>query len=153
MRLATMISPKGKPSTCRSSGGFVGMVDRDEFDEWLRERAAKSGATRIAGRFERITRDADGVVSRPFRAQRTAHQPSEISASTRLVIGADGANSTVGRQEVPGADRGRFVFAYHEIIATPRDEAQPIRRTAAKSTTAAHCRPTSTPGSSRMATR
>ena len=41
------------------------------------------------------------------------------------MIGADGANSTVGRQEVPGATRGRFVFAYHEIIATPVGETKP----------------------------
>ena len=50
---------------------------------------------------------------------------TEQILKTRFVIGADGANSAVGRQEVPGAARGRFVFAYHEIIATPRrgDEA------------------------------
>jgi geranylgeranyl reductase len=36
-----------------------------------------------------------------------------------LVIGADGAISAVGRQEVPGADKTKFVFAYHEIIETP----------------------------------
>ena len=42
-------------------GGFVGMVDRGEFDEWLRARAERSGATRLTGRFERITRDADGL--------------------------------------------------------------------------------------------
>ena len=35
------------------------------------------------------------------------------------MIGADGAISAVGRQEVPGADKTKFVFAYHEIIETP----------------------------------
>ena len=35
-------------------GGFVGMVDREEFDEWLRERAAAAGAERRTGTFERI---------------------------------------------------------------------------------------------------
>ncbi len=70
------------------------------------------------------------------------------------MIGADGANSAVGRQEVRGADRGRFVFAYHEIIETPRDEATQRRRTrAAKFTIGDRSRPTSTPGSSRTATR
>jgi geranylgeranyl reductase len=42
-------------------GGFVGMVDRETFDEWLRERAAGAGAERRTGTFERIERDADGV--------------------------------------------------------------------------------------------
>ena len=37
-----------------------------------------------------------------------------------MVIGADGANSILARQEVPRADRGRFVYAYHEVIQTPR---------------------------------
>ena len=46
----------------------------------------------------------------------------------RLVIGADGANSAVGRQEVPGADKRKFVFAYHEIIETPPATRQAIGR-------------------------
>jgi geranylgeranyl reductase len=34
----------------------------------------------------------------------------------RAVIGADGANSAVAKQCVPGADRMRYVAAYHEIV-------------------------------------
>jgi len=37
----------------------------------------------------------------------------------RCVIGADGARSEVARQAVPGSDRGRFVFAYHENVRAP----------------------------------
>ena len=122
VRLATMISPKGQSVDMPiDGGGFVGMVDRDSFDEWLRDRAAKSGATRFVGRYEKITRNGDGVVRVHFAPK--AGAPEQI-LKTRFVIGADGANSTVGRQEVPGATRGRFVFAYHEIIATPVDEAK-----------------------------
>lgn len=33
------------------SDGFVGMVDRDVFDEWLRERARHAGAQRRTGTF------------------------------------------------------------------------------------------------------
>ena len=62
-----------------------------------------------------------GVVRVHFAPKTGA--PEQI-LKTRFVIGADGANSTVGRQEVPGATRGRFVFAYHEIVATPVDEAK-----------------------------
>ena len=38
----------------------------------------------------------------------------------RCVIGADGAKSAVARQSVPGTDRIRYVFAYHEIVRSPR---------------------------------
>ena len=73
VRLATMISPKGQSVDMPIDGdGFVGMVDRDLFDEWLRDRAAKSGATRFAGRYDKITRNSDGItasISRPRRAR------------------------------------------------------------------------------------
>ncbi|NWG72991.1 MAG: geranylgeranyl diphosphate reductase, partial [Parvularculaceae bacterium] len=36
------------------------------------------------------------------------------------IIGADGANSAVARQEVRGADRMPYVFAYHEIVRSPQ---------------------------------
>ncbi len=116
---ARMISPRGVAVDMPISGGFVGMVDRCEFDEWLRQRAAAAGATRVTGAFERIERDADGP---PRVIYRQNNFEAEQSLRARLVIGADGALSQVGRQEVPGADRARFVFAYHEVIATPRSE-------------------------------
>ena len=37
------------------------------------------------------------------------------------MIGADGARSEVARQAVPGSDRTRYVFAYHEILKTRKD--------------------------------
>jgi geranylgeranyl reductase len=36
------------------------------------------------------------------------------------VIGADGATSAVARQTIAGADRMRYVFAYHEIVRSPK---------------------------------
>ena len=53
---ARMISPRDVEVDMPIAGGFVGMVDREDFDEWLRARAAESGAERPAGHFERITR-------------------------------------------------------------------------------------------------
>ena len=50
---ARMISPAGKSVDMPIKGGYVGMVDRADFDEWLRERAALSGATRCIGRLDR----------------------------------------------------------------------------------------------------
>jgi geranylgeranyl reductase len=38
----------------------------------------------------------------------------------RTVIGADGALSKVGRQCVKGAEKTKFVFAYHEIVRAPQ---------------------------------
>jgi len=119
VKLATMVSPKGASVDMPINGGFVGMVDRDEFDEWLRARAAQSGAACFTARYEKMTRDPDGHPRVHFRPK-AVNDPAR-SLKARLVIGADGANSAVGRQEVPGADRGRFVFAYHEIIAAPVD--------------------------------
>ena len=40
--------------------GFVGMVDREVFDEWLRARAAAAGAERRTATFLRIDRDDQG---------------------------------------------------------------------------------------------
>ncbi len=96
--------------------GFVGMVDRDTFDEWLRERAALAGAERRTGRFDRIERDTDGGAVVVY----TAHADgAERRIATRCVIGADGARSRVARGTIAGADRMPCVFAYHEVIRSP----------------------------------
>jgi geranylgeranyl reductase len=116
---ARMISPKALSVDMPiNGGGFVGMVDREDFDEWLRARAAQSGATRRSGQYQKITRDGNGVATVHFRSKDGAQD----RVRARLVIGADGALSTVGRQEVAGADKTRFVFAYHEIIRSPRED-------------------------------
>jgi len=120
---ARMVSPKDVRVDIPIDNGFVGMVDRDQFDEWLRERAAASGAQRRVGRFERITRDADGVSVVHFEARTVdaAGKKCELSARVRAraIVGADGARSEVARQTVPGAARTKYVFAYHEILRTP----------------------------------
>ncbi|ALV05514.1 geranylgeranyl diphosphate reductase [Roseateles depolymerans] len=111
---ARMVSPQSVQVDIPIEGGFVGMVDREQFDEWLRARAASHGARRQVGQFDRLSREADGTCIVHFQ---TEQGPQQVR--TRAVIGADGARSRVAQQEVPGADRGRFVFAYHEIIAVP----------------------------------
>ena len=118
---ARMIAPSDRQVDIPIENGFVGMVDRHEFDEWLRERAVQAGAVRRQGTFERWERDADGLSVVHF-AQRDAtfksdSRPCRVRA--RTVIGADGARSEVARQCIPGAHKGRFVFAYHEIVRTP----------------------------------
>lgn len=115
---ARMISPSNRVVNMPIEGGFVGMVDRDVFDEWLRVRATQAGAERTSGTFQRIERDADGVAVVCFN-EKGAPKDSVQRVRTRTVIGADGARSQVARQAIRGADRMPCVFAYHEIIRSP----------------------------------
>ena len=116
---ARMISPAERRVDMPIDGGYVGMVDRETFDEWLRERAASSGATRETGTFLGITRDQQGVAIVNFRATDDQGRQCERQVRARAVIGADGANSGVAYQCIPGADRIRYVAAYHEIVRAP----------------------------------
>jgi geranylgeranyl reductase len=115
---ARMIAPSDRKVDMPVGNGYVGMVDREHFDEWLRERAEQSGAIRRTGTFDHITRDGEGAVVHYFAGeQRDKSEPMTLRA--RCVIGADGARSVVARQEIKGADKMKFVFAYHEIIKAP----------------------------------
>jgi len=119
---ARMVSPSDKQVDMPIDGGFVGMVDREVFDEWLRERAVEAGARRRTGVFRRFARDRHGrtVV---YYDERTADGTTvETAVYTRALIGADGALSTVARQCLPSADRLPYVFAYHEIVRSPPAE-------------------------------
>jgi len=115
---ATMISPKGERVDMPIEGGYVGMVDRAEFDEFLRNRASEAGAERVCGTYQRLTREADGTVLVRYRPKGQAY---EADLRTKIVIGADGALTEVGRQEIKGAEQTPFVFAYHEIVETPAE--------------------------------
>lgn len=118
---ARMVSPSDVKVDIPIEGGFVGLVDREHFDEWLRDRAASHGAQRRSGRFQRIERDTDGtalVVFQPSAADDAPDGPP-VTVRARAVIGADGARSQVAQQAIPGAKNVACVFAYHEIIALP----------------------------------
>jgi geranylgeranyl diphosphate/geranylgeranyl-bacteriochlorophyllide a reductase len=113
---ARMIAPSDKGVDMPIDNGYVGMVDREHFDEWLRNRAAGVGATRRTGTFTRVTRDKDGTAIVAFKPQ---GGDSEITVRARCILGADGANSEVAKQILPKSERVPFVFAYHEIVETP----------------------------------
>ena len=115
IRTARMISPTGRAVDIPIENGFVGMVDREHFDEFLRVRADEAGAERLTGTFLRIERDADGT----HVIWRDKSSRKERRSTTKLVIGADGARSAVARAEVPGGDTIPYVIAYHEIIEAP----------------------------------
>ena len=102
-----------------NAGGYVGIVDRETFDEFLRERAAGHGATRAKGTFTSLARDPDGTAVVRYAGADGAGEQRECEVRARTVVGADGANSAVGRQAIPKYKRGKFVFAYHEIVKAP----------------------------------
>ena len=119
---ARMVSPSDAKVDIPIENGFVGMVDRDRFDEWLRERAALHGAVLRCGTFERFGVDDDGTTVVHFVERARQRQGEGVAASvrTRAVVGADGARSAVAREAgVPDAERTRYVFAYHEILRVP----------------------------------
>ena len=121
-RLARMIAPSGRAVDMPVGEiGYVGMVDRDEFDEWLRERARNSGAERVSGTFEKVERDDKPHPLVGFRRERGA--PLEYIRA-RCIIGADGARSAVAKQCLPNAERVKCVFAYHEIIKAPANDSE-----------------------------
>lgn len=112
---ARIVSPTGRLANMPVDGSYVGMVDREHFDEYLRARAADCGAERVTGTYTHSTRNADGSL----RIHYALKDGSEQSATTRLAIGADGALSKLGKDHVSGADRTNLVFAYHEIVERP----------------------------------
>ena len=118
-RCARIVAPSKREVDMPIDGGFVGMVDRDVFDEWLRARAAQSGAERLTGTFETIERDADGTAVVVYRPQGAEKHAQLIRLRAKSVIGADGANSAVARQVLGKAGRPKHVFAYHEIVKAP----------------------------------
>ena len=116
-RSARMIAPSGRTVDMPVGDiGYVGMVDRDVFDEWLRQRAAAAGAKRCTGTFVATERDDQPGVRVLYQADRGGVQ-QQVRA--KLVIGADGARSKVARENIAGAERMPCVFAYHEIIQSP----------------------------------
>lgn len=121
VRSARMVAPSGRKVDMPIEGGFVGMVDREDFDEWLRVRAASVGAVRHTGTFERIERDSDGSAIVCYRPKKRNGKDALVRVRARTVIGADGARSGVARQEVPGGERVPYVIAYHEIIESPEE--------------------------------
>jgi geranylgeranyl reductase len=113
-RNARIFAPSGRAEEMPiGEKGYVGMVDRDMFDEFLRARAAEAGCQRVTGSYQNITRE-DGAVTVHYKDGK-----ADAALRTKLVIGADGAVSAVGRQEVKAARKPRYVFAYHEVIRAP----------------------------------
>ncbi len=114
---ARMISPSGQKVDMPIDGGYVGMVNRETFDEWLRDRASLAGAERRTGTYVSLTRDADGTALVTYKPKQDGD--AAVTVRARSVIGADGANSAVARDTMPEEKKLPFVFAYHEIVRAP----------------------------------
>jgi geranylgeranyl reductase len=123
---AQIIAPSGRKVEMQIGDiGFVGMVDRASFDPYLRRRAVKAGACLYKGKLVAMDEHKDQIL-------RLALAPTDSDAASppqtfqaRLVIGADGANSTVRRLMFPANQRPPYVFAYHEIIESPAEGTAP----------------------------
>ena len=112
---ARIISPSDRKVDMPIPNSYVGMVDREHFDEWLRNRAAEAGAERRTGTYEGFTRDGYGTAIVNY----TEKDGTPGILRARCVIGADGALSKVARDTVRGSHKMPYVFAYHEIIKSP----------------------------------
>ena len=117
---ARIVSPTNRKADMPIDGGYVGMVDREHFDEWLRERAARTGAQRRTGTFESLEIENGGTVRVTFKKRLDDGFETTETVRARFVIGADGASSAVARQALPKEEAPPFVFAYHEIVKSPK---------------------------------
>ncbi|GAB5414643.1 MAG: geranylgeranyl diphosphate reductase [Congregibacter sp.] len=118
---ARMISPSDQRVDMPVGDTYVAMVDRDRFDPYLRERAKDAGADLKMGAFKSLSYEDDGRVRLRYLDKSADSDGGELEVIARAVIGADGANSRVGRQHVKGADKLKCVLAYHEIVEAPED--------------------------------
>ncbi|MEO1048901.1 MAG: geranylgeranyl diphosphate reductase [Pseudomonadota bacterium] len=114
---ARMIAPSDKAVDMAIDGGYVGMVNREVFDEYLRERASENGADRFDGTFDDLTRDGEGRAVIHYSALDEEKGARRVTA--RAVIGADGAKSRVAKIALPNVKPAPCVFAYHEIVRVP----------------------------------
>lgn len=117
---ARMVAPSNT-AVDMDIGGFVGMVDRDKFDPWLRERAAEAGADYVEGKFEELKREASGSLTVSYRPNKGS---SSRTVRVGAVVGADGAASRVRKQALGHQEKMKHVFAYHEIVRSPNGKTQ-----------------------------
>ena len=115
IKTARMISPTSRKVDIPIENGFVGMVDREFFDEFLRSRAQDCGAHRFTGTFKTLSKNSEYT-----KVSFENHSSKKITnILTRYVIGADGAKSNVARIAIKDAHKIPYVIAYHEIIKAP----------------------------------
>ncbi|GLJ05182.1 hypothetical protein SUGI_0012940 [Cryptomeria japonica] len=102
---------------------YIGMVRREVLDSFLRERAAKNGATVINGLFMKmdIPKDSDS----PYVLHYTSYDGNAVQGKpctleVDAVVGADGANSRVAKN-IDAGDYD-YAIAFQERIKIPEDK-------------------------------
>lgn len=119
---ARIIAPSGHKVEMRIGAiGYVGMVDRASFDPYLRARAEQAGAQMLKGKLIAMEEHADRTVQLSLAPTDTDPTSLPLTVCARVVIGADGANSTVRRLMFAANKRPPYVFAYHEIVKSPTE--------------------------------
>ena len=117
---ARVIAPSGNTVEMRIGDiGFVGMVDRETFDPYLRARAEQAGARFVRGKLAGMDTAPNGSLDLTVDRTDPDNSGHKEHFSARLVIGADGANSAVRRLMFPAKKKPPYVFAYHEIVESP----------------------------------
>jgi len=78
-------SPRGRTISMSMPNGYVGMVRRERFDRYLREKAVRAGADLVEALVKKIDRSSDRF---------TIHLSKDLPPiEASYIIGADGANS------------------------------------------------------------
>jgi len=117
---ARVIAPSGNAVEMRIGDiGFVGMVDRETFDPYLRARAEQAGAQFVRGKLAGMDTAPNGSLDLKVDGTDPNNPGAIEHLNAHIVIGADGANSAVRRLMFPAKKKPPYVFAYHEIVESP----------------------------------
>ncbi|GAB4296169.1 MAG: geranylgeranyl reductase [Oscillatoriaceae cyanobacterium] len=102
---------------------YIGMCRREIMDAFLRDRAAKLGATLINGTVHKL--DIPNSDKEPYTLHYADHSDGSVTGTHKtlkvdLVVGADGANSRVAK----AIDAGdyNYAIAFQERIRLPEDK-------------------------------
>lgn len=102
---------------------YIGMCRREVLDGFLRDRAAKLGATLINGTVQKLDLPADRT--QPYTIHYADHSNGSLTGTVKtlkvdMVIGADGANSRIAK-EIDAGDYN-YAIAFQERIRLPEDK-------------------------------
>jgi geranylgeranyl diphosphate/geranylgeranyl-bacteriochlorophyllide a reductase len=86
-------SPKGRVVEMSMHNGYVGMVRRERFDKFLRERSEANGAELLEGKMRAISKGGIG-----YHLSIDTGNKGVTEVEAKYVIGADGANSKTAHE-------------------------------------------------------
>jgi geranylgeranyl reductase len=81
---ARMISPTVQKVDMPIEGTFVGMVDRDEFDPWLRSRAQQAGAELELAAFKKLEYLDDTTIQVTYVSKDHGHRSTPSNRTLRI---------------------------------------------------------------------